>query len=49
VVLSGANTYGGATDIQAGTVIVDNAQALGETVEGTTVEQARRFAARHQP
>ena len=38
LVLSGANTYGGLTDIQQGIVIVDNFQALGSTANGTIVE-----------
>ena len=38
VVLSGANTYLGVTDIQQGVLIVDNPQALGATSAGTIVE-----------
>ncbi len=36
-VLSGANTYTGATTISAGTVVASNAAALGTTAGGTTV------------
>ena len=35
--LSGANTYDGATNVAAGTVVASNAAALGTTAGGTTV------------
>lgn len=35
--LGGSNTYTGTTDIQAGTVAIDNASALGTTAGGTTI------------
>ncbi|MDI1249894.1 MAG: autotransporter-associated beta strand repeat-containing protein [Lacunisphaera sp.] len=37
VLLSGANTYGGATTVSAGTLQVTHANALGSTAAGTTV------------
>ncbi len=38
LVLGGANTYGGVTDIAQGILIADNFQALGSTAHGTVVE-----------
>jgi autotransporter-associated beta strand protein len=42
VIFSGANTYGGLTDVQQGNLVVDNSQALGAnsagSADGTTVE-----------
>jgi autotransporter-associated beta strand protein len=38
VVFSGANTYGGTTEVQQGVLVVDNAQALGSPSAGTTVD-----------
>ncbi len=38
LVLSGANTYTGATNIAAGTLVVANNSALGTTAAGTTVQ-----------
>lgn len=38
VILSGANTYGGLTDVKQGFLVVNNSQALGSTGMGTTVE-----------
>ncbi|MBM4070658.1 MAG: hypothetical protein FJ271_17140 [Planctomycetes bacterium] len=37
VILSGANTYGGVTEIKAGVVVVRNAQALGQSSAETIV------------
>ena len=37
LILSGANTYSGATTVSAGTLSVSHADALGTTVAGTTV------------
>ncbi|MCS7270977.1 MAG: autotransporter-associated beta strand repeat-containing protein, partial [Gemmataceae bacterium] len=37
VILSGANIYGGVTDVQQGVLVVDNDQALGRNFNGTIV------------
>ena len=38
LVLASASIYGGATDIQQGTVVIQNPNALGSPLQGTTVE-----------
>ncbi len=38
IVFAGANIYGGETRVLQGALVVDNAQALGQTANGTVVE-----------
>jgi len=38
VILSGANTYAGITEVQQGVLVVDNPQALGSPTAGTIVD-----------
>ena len=46
MVLSGANTYTGATTVSAGTLNIQNANGLGTTAAGTTVSSGATYIAR---